>query len=122
MATWLQYLKAKRIYKKRIFTEVCRIDDHVRGGDKVEILHCRFGHLKVKNIDTYYNMVENMNLGKTSHPTSTLICEACMEGKPHAAKLGNDVERQSTKPLEFLHSGFCGPMKTMFMGMKKIFC
>lgn len=36
---------------KIIFTKVCIIDDHVWRGDKVEILHRQFGHLKVKNID-----------------------------------------------------------------------
>lgn len=63
-------------------------------------------------------MVKNMNIGKTSRPTSTLVCKAYMEGKSYATKLGNNVERQSTKPLEILHLGVCRLMKNMFMGMK----
>ena len=44
-----------------------------------------------------------------------------MEDKQYAAKLGNDVERQATKPLEIVHSSVCGPMKNKFMGGAKIY-
>ena len=36
-----------------------------------------------------------MNHNKTSHPTSTLVCEAYMKDKQYAVKLDNNAEMQS---------------------------
>ena len=54
-------------------------------------------------------------------PTTTLVCEACTEGKQYAAKWGNNEERLATKPLEIVHSGVCGPMRTTSIGGAKYF-
>ena len=66
-------------------------------------------------------MVRGMTLGKTSPPTSTLVCEACKDGKQYAAKWGNDEERLSTKSLEIVHLGVCGPMRTTSLEGAKYF-
>lgn len=66
-------------------------------------------------------MVRNMNLGKTSRPTSTLVCEVCTEDKQYAAMLGNDAERQTTKPLKIVRLDICGPMKNISVGGTKKF-
>lgn len=34
-------------------------------------------------------------------------------GNQYAAKLGNDAERRTTKPLKIVHSGVCGPMRNL---------
>jgi hypothetical protein len=66
-------------------------------------------------------MVKGINLGKTSPPVTTLVCEACTEGKQYAAKWSNNEERVATKPLEIVHSGVCGPMRTTSVGGAKYF-
>ena len=64
------------------FSEACGVDvanfvcSHV-GGGLVELWHCRLGYLNVRSVYALQNMVRNMNLGKTSHPTFTLVCEVC---------------------------------------------
>ena len=63
------------------------------GGDSVELWHHRLGHLDVRSIYALQTMVKNINLGKTSLPVTTLVCEACTEGKQYAAKWGNNEER-----------------------------
>jgi hypothetical protein len=91
------------------------------GGDSVELWHHRLGHLDVRSIYALQMMVKGINLGKTSPPVTTLVCEACTEGKQYAAKWGNNEERVATKPLEIVHSGVCGPMKTTSIGGAKYF-
>ena len=108
------------------FKEVCGANSgdfvHLRGeGDSVEVWHHRLGHLDVRSIYALQSMVKGINLGKTSHPTTTLVCEACTEGKQYAAKWGNNEERLATKPLEIVHSGVCGPMRTTSIGGAKYF-
>ena len=44
-----------------------------------------------------------------------------MEGKQYAIKLDIDVERLVTKPLEIVHSNFCGPMMNISIVGKKYF-
>ena len=66
-------------------------------------------------------MVRSMNLGKTSCPTSTLVCEACTETKYYVVKWDNDTERQAIKPLDIVHSDVYGPMMNMSMGGAKYF-
>jgi hypothetical protein len=56
------------------------------GGDSVELWHHRLGHLDVRSIHALQMMVKGINLGKTSPPITTLVCEACTEGKQYAAK------------------------------------
>lgn len=52
-----------------------------------------------------------MNPGKTSRPTSTLVCEACTEDKQYMMKWGNDAEGQVTKALEIVHLDVYSPTK-----------
>jgi hypothetical protein len=44
-----------------------------------------------------------------------------MEGKKYATKLGNDIEKQITKPLKIMHLGACGPMNIMSMAGPRYF-
>lgn len=46
--------------------------------------------------------MRDINLGKTSCPTSTLVCEACTEDEQYEAKLGNAVDMLATKFKVFL--------------------
>ena len=108
------------------FTEVHRADsaDFVHlcaGGDMVELWHCRLGHLDVRSVYALQNMVKDINVGKTSPPITTLVYEACTEGKQYVTKWGNNVERLATKPLEIVHLGVCGPMGTTSVGESKYF-
>ena len=66
-------------------------------------------------------MIRSMNLCKNSCSTSILVCEAYMKGKQYPTKLGNDVEKEATKPLEIVHLGVCGPMRNLSMGGAKYF-
>ena len=91
------------------------------GGDSVELWHHRLGHLDVRSIYALQSMVKGINLGKTSPPTTSLVCEACTEGKQYAAKWGNNEEKLATKPLEIVHSGVCGPMRTTSIGGARYF-
>ena len=96
------------------------VHSHARGGP-VELWHRRLRHLNVRSVFTLQNMVRGMNLGKISHPTSTLVCKACIEGKQFATKWGNDTERVATKPLEIVHSDVCGFIRNMSVGGAKYF-
>ena len=96
--------------------------EHSRaGGDSVELWHHRLGHLDVRSIYALQNMVKGMNVGKTPPPANTLVCEACTECEQYAAKWGNNQEKLATKPLEIVHSGVCGPMRTTSVGGAKYF-
>ena len=45
--------------------------------------------------------------------TSRLVCKSYTKGKQYEVKLGNNGERQATKPLEIVHLGVCGSMRNM---------
>jgi hypothetical protein len=45
-----------------------------------------------------------------------LVCDACTKDKQYVIKLGNDKERQTTKPLDSVHLCVCGPVKYMSIG------
>lgn len=42
-------------------------------------------------------MVSGMNLIKICRLTSTLVCEACINGKKHKVAFAKDVERQTNE-------------------------
>lgn len=65
--------------------------------------------LNAKSSYALQNMVSDMNVNTISCHISLLVCEAYIEGKQHMAIFSNDAERQSTKPLEIVHSDVCGP-------------
>ena len=62
-----------------------------------------------------------MNLGKFSCPTSSLLCEACIESKQHRTVFPNEGGRQTTKPLKIVYSDGCGPMRFTLMGGARYF-
>jgi hypothetical protein len=66
-------------------------------------------------------MVKGINVGKTSPPTTTLVCKACTVGNQYAAKWGNHKERLETKLLKIVHSSVFGPMRITSVGGKKYF-
>ena len=91
-------------------------------GDGVfKLWHRRLDHLNVKDVHTLQNMISGINLGKFSCPTSSLLCEVCIEGNQHRATLLNEGGRRVTKPLEIIHSDVCGPIRTKFMGGARYF-
>ena len=68
------------------FTEACsaNVANFVilhTGGGLDQVWHCEFGHKDVKSIYAIQSMVRDMNLSKTSCPTSTLVCQICIESK-----------------------------------------
>jgi len=91
------------------------------GDGGLELWHRRLGHLNEKGVRMLQSMVSGMNLGKPSSPTTSLVCEPCIEGKQHRAAFPNEGGRRATKPLEIVHSDVCGPMRTASMGGAKYF-
>jgi hypothetical protein len=68
------------------FTKVCEM--HVANvaqtstiDGALELWHRRLGHLNVKGVHALQNMVSGMNLGNMPCPTSSFVCEGCIEGK-----------------------------------------
>ena len=106
------------------FTEVCermRPTSCVHVREAVGWSFGQLQHLDVRNVYAIQSMVRDMNLGKISCPTSRLVCKACTEGRKYAAKLGNDAEKQATKPLEIVHLGVYGPMRNTSADWAKYF-
>ncbi len=70
------------------FTNVCEM--HVTNlaqnstiDGALELWHRRLGHLNIKGVHAFQNMVSGLNLGNTPCPTSSIVCEGCIEGKQH---------------------------------------
>ena len=89
------------------------------GGGPTKLWHHRLQHLDVRSVYALQTMMRGMTLGKISHSTSTLVCEACTKGKQYATKWGNNVERLATKPLNIIYSSVCGPMKATSVEWRK---
>ena len=85
----------------------------------LELWHRRLGHLNVASVHALQNLVSGMNLGP--RPSSSLICEGCIEGKQHRATFPSNGGTRATKPLEIVHSDVCGPMRTTSMGGARYF-
>jgi transposase InsO family protein len=66
-------------------------------------------------------MVSGMNLGNIPCPTSSFVCEGCIEGKQHYKPFPSDGGMRATKPLEIVHSDVCGPMRTTSLGGARYF-
>jgi transposase InsO family protein len=66
-------------------------------------------------------MVSGMNLGNMPCPTSSFVCERCIEGKQHCKPFPRDGGMRATKPLEIVHSDVCGPMRTTSLGGARYF-
>ena len=81
------------------------------GGSPVELWHCRLGHLNVRSIYALQSIVKGMNLGKTSPPTFTLVCEVYMESKQYVAKVGQQCREASHKTLKDCTFECVGPHK-----------
>ena len=58
--------------------------------DALELWHHYLGHLNVKSARSLQNMMSGMNLGNFSCLTSSLLCEACIEGKQHGVVFPNE--------------------------------
>lgn len=68
------------------------------GGNSVGLWHRCLKKVNVRNVYPFQSIVRGMILSKTSHPTSTLVCEICMENKQYAAKWSNDAVRLALNP------------------------
>jgi hypothetical protein len=87
----------------------------------LELWHCHLSHLNVKGVHALQNMVSGMNLGNMPCPTSSFVCEGCIEGKQHRKPFPNNGGMCATKPLEIVHSDVCGPMRTTSLGGARYF-
>ena len=58
--------------------------------DALELWHHNLGHLNLKSVHSLQNMMSGINLGKFSCPTSSLFCEACIEGTQHGVVFPNE--------------------------------
>jgi hypothetical protein len=108
------------------FTKVCEM--HVANlaqtstiDGALELWHRRLGHLNIKGVHVFQNMVSGMNLGNMPCPTSSFVCEGCIEGKQHCKPFPSDGGMRATKPLEIVHLDVCGPMKTTSLGGARYF-
>jgi len=87
----------------------------------LELWHRRLGHLNIKGVHALQNMVSGMNLGNMPCPTSSFLCEGCIEGKQHCKPFPSDGGMRATEPLEIVHSDVCGPMRTTSLGGARYF-
>jgi hypothetical protein len=108
------------------FTKVCEM--HVANlaqtstiDGALELWHCRLGHLNIKGVHALQIMVSGMNLGNMPCPTSSFVCEGCIEGKQHCKPFLSDEGMHVIKPLEIVHSDVCGPMRTTSLGGARYF-
>ena len=58
--------------------------------ESLKFWHRRLGHLNVKSVHIFENMVSGMNFGEFSCPTSSLLCKACIERKQHRVAFPNN--------------------------------
>ena len=56
------------------------------GGNPVGLWHCCLKKVNVRNVYAFQSIVRGMILGKTSCPTSILVCKVCLEDKQYATK------------------------------------
>lgn len=63
------------------------------GDDMLELWHRRLSHLYLKGVHILQNMVTDMNLGKFSCPTYSLLYKTCIEGKQHRDTFPNKSRR-----------------------------
>lgn len=86
-----------------------------RGGGLTELWHRRLRQLIARNVYALQSMIKGMKLGKSSHPTFKLVYKTCIGSKQYAVTLFDDLDKQTTKSLEFVHSDICDPMRNMSM-------
>ncbi len=108
------------------FTKVCEV--HVANvaqtatiDGALELWPRRLDHLNVKGVHALQTMVSGMNLGNMPCPTSSFVCEGCIEGKQHRKPFLSNGGMRATKPLEIVHSDVCGPMRTISLGGARYF-
>lgn len=62
----------------------------LKKNDTIELWHRWLEHLNLKNIHVIQSFDSDMNLGQILCPKSSLICEACIEGKQHRVAFPKD--------------------------------
>jgi len=87
----------------------------------LELWHRCLGHLNLKGVHALQNIVSGMNLGNMPCPTSSFVCEGCIEGKQHGKPFPSDGGMHATKPLEIVHSDVCDPMRSTSFGGARYF-
>ena len=66
-------------------------------GDGVFVFwYTHLGHLNVKRIHIIQNTMDGINLGKKNYPTSSLFCEAYIEGKQRRVVFLNKNGREGS--------------------------
>jgi hypothetical protein len=83
------------------FTKVCEM--HVANlaqtstiDGALELWHRPLGHLNIKGVHALQHMVSGMNLGNMPCPTSSFVCEGCIEGKQHCKPFPSDGGMHAT--------------------------
>lgn len=66
------------------FVKVHEVEDGT-----LELWHRLFGHLNVKGMHTFHNMISGVNLGKFSYSTMSLLCEVCIKDKQYKVEFPN---------------------------------
>ena len=92
---------------------ICNINKRLKTNDSNQtyLWHCRLGHIKENRISKLH---QDGFLNKFDFESYD-ECEACLLGQIRKAPFTKTGERASAR-LELIHSGVCGPMRTMARG------
>lgn len=66
-------------------------------------------------------MVGDTNLGKFFCPTTSSLCDACIESEQYRDAFPNKGGKRATKPLDIMHTGMYSPMRTKSIGGGRYF-
>ena len=98
---------------KLYFLDTC--SDVHKASVACDLWHKRLGHASVQVIKSAQNLVEGADL---SQVTVTDTCEPCIKGKMARKPFSGESKshKQTTRPLELIHSDVCGPMQNKSIG------
>lgn len=75
----------------------------------VELWHKRFGHISNNGLKRITSITDGIRINKEEKVLR--LCQYCIEGKQ--TKLPHKQDRvRAKRPLQLIHSDFCGPMDT----------
>ena len=80
-----------------------------------DIWHCRFGHLRSRNLE---KLAQNKLVNGLNYDPSRnrVFCQPCVDGKIHKKQFPTTGGRRANKLLELIHSDVCGKVKTSSLG------
>lgn len=86
----LQLRYAKTICTKVYGADAANLVQSPTDCGALEFWHCHLGHLDVKGVHMLQNVESDMNLGKFSCPTSSLLSKACIKDTQHMVVFFNE--------------------------------